>query len=227
MLLTLKLLWEQLGKPNGQFSKWANKRIKEVFKNGLEWSFSRIRIKDGRPKQVIKLTLETAKHVAMATGLDGNSSKKVREKGNLVRNYFYKKMEKKLLRDYEYWIMVREPQKEGYKKLSEVLDTNYQLTHEGKSAPNYVFSNEADMINRALLGMSAKKLQALLDTKDKATREHFTVEINKTISELQTMDMGLVMAGFDYETRKKTIANICSTKYKYMQLIVKELKKTA
>ncbi|QEK12731.1 hypothetical protein FQB35_10525 [Crassaminicella thermophila] len=75
-VIDAETLWEQLGKPNGQFSKWANKRIKEVFKNGLEWSFSRIRIKDGRPKQVIKLTLETAKHVAMATGLDGNSSKK-------------------------------------------------------------------------------------------------------------------------------------------------------
>ncbi|MCY6372446.1 antA/AntB antirepressor family protein [Clostridium ganghwense] len=108
-VIDVENLWEQLDKPNGQFSKWANKRIKEVFKNGLEWGFSQIRIKDGRPKQVIKLTLETAKHVAMSTGLDGNSSKKVKEKGKLVRSYFI--LMEKALRNYEYWTMVREPQK--------------------------------------------------------------------------------------------------------------------
>lgn len=218
-------LWKQLDKPNGQFTKWANKRIKEVFKSGLEWSFSQIRIKDGRPKQVIKLTLETAKHVAMSTGLDGNSSKNVKEKGMLVRTYFI--LMEKALRNYEYWTMVREPQKEGFKQLCKALDNQYSLTHEGKEIPRYIYSNEADMLNRALLGYQAKKVQQLLETKDKQTREHFDTQINRSLSELQTMDIGLIMAGLDYDARKAAITNICNTKYKNIQLIVKELKEIA
>ncbi|WP_129599467.1 antA/AntB antirepressor family protein [Anaerophilus nitritogenes] len=170
----------------------------------------------GTEKNIIKLTKDCAKKIAMRQN---------NKMGDLVADYFI--LVEKALRDYEHWLMVREPQKEGYKKLSEILDTNYQLTHEGKEAPAYIFSNEADMINRKLLGISAKKLQNLLDTKDKIIREHFTIEINKAINEIQTMDMGLVMAGLDYEARRKVISNICNTKFKNIQLMVNELKEIA
>lgn len=83
------------------------------------------------------------------------------------------------------------------------------------------------MINRALLGDSAKNINKLLENKDKTTREHLSIEINKTISELQTMDMALVMAGLEYEARKKAINNICNTKYIDISLTVKELRKTS
>ncbi|MCY6372447.1 hypothetical protein [Clostridium ganghwense] len=112
--------------------------------------------------------------------------------------------------------------KEGFKQLCKALDSQYSLTHEGKETPKYIYSNESDMLNRASLGYPAKKVQQLLETKDKQTREHFDTEINKSLSELQTMDIGLIMAALDYNARKTTIKNICNTKYKNIQMIVKE-----
>lgn len=221
-------LWKQLDKPQGEFSKWVNRKIFFKFIENSDF-ISNDKLVDientnlKRNKLEVKLTLETAKHLAMSTGMDNNSSKKVREKGKLVRSYFI--LMEKAIRDYENWTIVREPQKIGYKQLSKVLNENYKLTHEGKECPVYVYSNEADMLNKALLGDSAKKINKLLDTQDKATRDHLNIEINKTISELQTMDMALIMAGLSYENRKKTIEDICNTKYLNVSVKVNKLRK--
>ncbi|HBJ2612656.1 TPA: antA/AntB antirepressor family protein [Clostridium botulinum] len=227
-VIDAETLWGQLDRPQGEFKKWFNRKIYSKFVKNIDFA-SNDKLVDientnlKRRKSTVKLTLETAKHLAMSTGMDNNSSKKVREKGNLVRNYFIK-MEK-AIRDYEQWTTIREPQKIGYKQLSKVLNENYKLSHEGKECPMYIYSNEADMLNRALIGDSAKNINKLLDNQDKVTREHLNTEINKTISELQTMDMALIMAGLKYEDRKKTIENICNTKYIDVSLEVKELKK--
>lgn len=176
----------------------------------------------GQNREDYKLTLDTAKEICMVAGLGNNSGSRLRENSKLVRSYFI--LMEKALRNYEYWTMVREPQKEGYIQLSKTLGENYKLTHEGKEASNYIYSNEADMINRALLGDSAKNINKLLEDENKVTREHFNIEINRTLNELQTMDMALVMAGLDYEARKKAISNICNTKYISISLKIKDLK---
>ncbi len=167
----------------------------------------------GTPKKIITLTLQCAKKIAMRQN---------NKMGDLVCDYFI--LMERALRDYEHWTMIRNPEKESYRKLCDVLNENYKLTHEGKEANNYIYSNEADMINRALLGESAKNINKLLENEDKVTREHFNIEINRTLNELQTMDMALVMAGLSFEARQKTINNICNTKYAGISLKIKELK---
>lgn len=221
-------LWEQLDKPHGEFSKWVTRKILGKFIENSDFTsndklvgIENTNLK--RNKLEVKLTLETAKHLAMSTGMDNNSSEKVRKMGKLVRSYFI--LMEKALRDFEKWTMVREPQKLGYIQLSKTLDYNYRLTHEGKATPSYIYSTESDMLNRALLGDSAKNINKLLENKDNATREHLSLEINKTLSELQTMDMALVMAELDYEARKNAINNICNTKYINLAIEIKKLKK--
>lgn len=224
-VIDARILWEQLDKPQGKFNDWARRKLKITgfIENADYIGFTQACVKPqgGRPNEEYKLTLETAKHLAMSTGLDNNSSLKVREKGRLVRGYFI--FMEKALRKIDEWLLIREPEKEGYKQLSAILDNQYKHEH----TPNYIYSNEANMINKGLLGLSAKEIQRLLETKDKNTREHFNGIINKALYELQIMDSSLVMAGLDYDKRKQVMINICKTKYTNIQLMVTELRKVA
>lgn len=84
--------------------------------------------------------------------------------------------------------------------LTEVLAEKY-----GYDKP-YIFSNEADMINRLVLGMTSKKYK---QTKGLATTEllrpHLTLEEIKKIELLQKIDIGLVIAGIEYAQRKEIL----------------------
>ena len=70
----------------------------------------------------------------------------------------------------------------------------------------YHFSNEADMINKIVLGMTAKQFrkERNLD-KDVAIRDYMTPEQADLIQKLQKVDVGLVVAIPDFTERKKAL----------------------
>lgn len=70
----------------------------------------------------------------------------------------------------------------------------------------YHFSNEADMINKIVLGMTAKQFRQDrgLD-KSVAIRDHMTAEQADMIQKLQKADVGLVVAIPDSGERKKAL----------------------
>ena len=83
-----------------------------------------------------------------------------------------------------------------------LLTENIKLLHE-KPKP-YHFSNECDMINRIILGKSAKQFR-LENNLEKGTsiRPYLTeVQIN-LIEKLQKVDIGLLVAFPNYEDRKR------------------------
>lgn len=83
-----------------------------------------------------------------------------------------------------------------------LLTENIKLLHE-KPKP-YHFSNECDMINRIVLGKSAKqfRLENNLE-KETSIRPYLTeVQIN-LIEKLQKVDIGLLVAFPNYEDRKR------------------------
>lgn len=83
-----------------------------------------------------------------------------------------------------------------------LLTENIKLLHE-KPKP-YHFSNECDMINRIVLGKSAKQFR-LENNLEKGTsiRPYLTeVQIN-LIEKLQKVDIGLLVAFTNYEDRKR------------------------
>ena len=86
-----------------------------------------------------------------------------------------------------------------------LLTENIKLLHE-KPKP-YHFSNECDMINRIVLGKSAKQFR-LENNLEKGTsiRPYLTeVQIN-LIEKLQKVDIGLLVAFPNYEDRKRHLA---------------------
>lgn len=68
---------------------------------------------------------------------------------------------------------------------------------------HYHFSNECNMINSIVLGMTAKKFRELHNIeKGKSVRPHLNLEQIESIKTLQRIDIGLIVAVDDYQKRK-------------------------
>lgn len=71
---------------------------------------------------------------------------------------------------------------------------------------HYHFSNEADMINRIVLGVSAKQFRIEKGLEKGVTiRPHLSLEEIKGIEALQRVDVGLLIAIPEYEERKNIL----------------------
>lgn len=83
-----------------------------------------------------------------------------------------------------------------------LLTENIRLLHE--TPKPYHFSNECDMINRLVTGMTAKKFrEANGIAKGESIRPYLTDEQLELMEKLQKCDIGLLVAFPDYEQRKR------------------------
>lgn len=83
-----------------------------------------------------------------------------------------------------------------------LLTENIKLLHENPKP--YHFSNECDMINRIVTGMSAKQFrQAHGLEKGTSIRPYQTDDQVKMVETLQKVYIGLLVAEPDYEQRKR------------------------
>ena len=83
-----------------------------------------------------------------------------------------------------------------------LLTENIKLLHENPKP--YHFSNECDMINRLVIGMSAKQFrQEHSIEKSGSIRPYLTDEQIRLLDILQKADVGLLIAEPDFEKRKQ------------------------
>ena len=83
-----------------------------------------------------------------------------------------------------------------------LLTENIKLLHDEPKP--YHFSNECDMINRLVIGMSAKQFrQANGIEKHGSIRPYLTAEQIKLLDTLQKADVGLLISVPDFEQRKQ------------------------
>ena len=83
-----------------------------------------------------------------------------------------------------------------------LLTENIKLLHENPK-PHH-FSNECDMINRIVTGMSAKQFRHVHNIeKGKSIRPYLTDEQIQLLETLQKVDVGLLVSVPDYEQRKR------------------------
>lgn len=83
-----------------------------------------------------------------------------------------------------------------------LLTENIKLLHENPKP--YHFSNECDMLNRIVLGMTAKQFKLANGLGDvKSIRPYLTREQIDMLETLQNVDVGLLVAFPDYEERKR------------------------
>ncbi len=95
----------------------------------------------------------------------------------------------------------RELARVEYRPMTEAIKSSRES--EGKEAEHYHFSNEANMINRIVLGTTAAKFRKENDIgKAEAIRDYLTAEQIMAITELQRADTVFINMGWDYEKRK-------------------------
>jgi phage regulator Rha-like protein len=84
------------------------------------------------------------------------------------------------------------------------------------SKPNrkpHHYSNESDMINRIVLGMSAKQFRLMNNIpKNDPIRPHFTEEQSYFWDMLQAIDTGLLHAGLDFKARQFKLSEVYTQK---------------
>lgn len=80
---------------------------------------------------------------------------------------------------------------------------------EGKEVEHYHFSNEANMINRIVLGTTSAKFRKENDIgKAEAIRDYLTAEQIRAITELQRADTVFINMGWDYDKRKVELTTL-------------------
>lgn len=80
---------------------------------------------------------------------------------------------------------------------------------EGKVPAHYHFSNEADMINRIILGMPSSKFRKENEIgKDEPIRDYLTAEQIRGITELQRADTVYLAMGWEFEQRKSGLVSL-------------------
>ena len=91
------------------------------------------------------------------------------------------------------------------------LTTNIKLLY-GEDAPGYRYANEFNMIDRIVVGVSAKDYRKAHGIADKQSiRPYLTLAELKDIRALQNMDCGLLLAVPDYQERKQILKNYKKT----------------
>ena len=103
----------------------------------------------------------------------------------------------RLFNEMEQQILTLQSLKDQFPMLTEALR---DMTEDPKP---YIYSNEADMLNRIALGMSAKKYREQHGIpKTESIRAHLTAKEADMLERLQHMDVGLVYAGLSFRDRQ-------------------------
>ncbi|MCM1276033.1 MAG: Rha family transcriptional regulator [Lachnospiraceae bacterium] len=90
-----------------------------------------------------------------------------------------------------------------------LLTENIKPLHDNPKA--YHFSNECDMLNRIVTGMSAKQFREKHGiAKSESIRPFLTAEQIEMLDKLQKADIGLLIAVPDYEQRKRQLEWYCT-----------------
>lgn len=214
-----RLLWEELGKPHGQFNKWIERKIlNKGFVENKDFSKmdKNVHVENSnlkRPQTDYCLTVECAKHVSMMENTNN---------GTLVRDYFI--VMEKIVREYEKWVEIREPQKKGNNIMKSAIKTTFERKN-NKAPEFYVYCNENDMLNQCLVGMKAKQLQQDLDMKDKNTRDHLTEKVNSALAQLQFLNTSLINSKMEFNMRKAIIQDTVDMNFKDVKLEIEKVRK--
>jgi phage anti-repressor protein len=185
-----------------KFTDWIKRRLSSYnFKENLDFKPSSHKCEianSGAEKDVTEyfLTIECAKQLSMVERTN---------MGEMTRRYFIL-MEKAVRMNLE-WLEVRNPEKEGYKKLCSALN-DYMIKLTGHDAIDWDYRFEANALNVICTGFEAQDIRMYLGCVDKITRDSLTKQYNEYLYKLQEMDIVYLGMGLNryqrYEMLNKT-----------------------
>lgn len=173
-----------------QFADWIKKKISdfgfiENFDYILISEKNEIKLSHGGDRKSVDylLTIDMAKQLAMIDK---------KEVGFLTRRYFI--LMEKAVKKHCDWSLVREPLREGYKKMQAALDS-YMMIRVQRHADDWDYRFEADALNIIATGFPAKEIRLFVGCKDKLTRDSLTTTYNEYLLKLQ--ELNIVYLGMD------------------------------
>lgn len=111
-----------------------------------------------------------------------------------------------------YKIATRQSTRDGHKAICHNLKAT--RLEAGKETPVHVYMNECNMLNRIILGMTAKEfLEARGLDGTAITRDLLTHDQLRAFDELQIVDASLLSTGDDYETRKAKLQDLFNRRH--------------
>lgn len=183
------------------FKKQHNNILKDIRELECSEEFSRLNFeqskrKDGRGKYQPMVNMTFDGFMFLAMGYRGKKAAQVKE------SYI------KAFNQMKDFISELHTAKEEFKELSEAI----KLAHLEDGLHSWHFSNEYDLINRIVLGMSTKKYKKANGIPDKAQsiRPFLSAEQVKAIAKLEKFDTGLMLTVEKYEDRKETLTRYYS-----------------
>ena len=107
------------------------------------------------------------------------------------------------------WVEARESVKRQFKKVGKLVDTKLKPAMTSKNDIQWAYKKEADLINIAVLGISATKFRRDNDIpKQDAVRDHLSKEQIELLDEAEGFDCALIHMGvFDYYERKARVTS--------------------
>ena len=195
------------GKKGTEFAKWIKRRIDKYnlienidYKTIVKFDEAKFSLDDINKMSIQKnsalgitteytITMDCAKQLCM---VENNQI------GKIARKYFI--YVEKLLKKAIEWDLIRKPERIRYKELCEELK-KYYIRNKGREPEWYVYSNEADALNKICLGAKAKDIREYIEACDKNTREWLEAEYNTYLDELQKMDLMYLRMNFDKDKR--------------------------
>lgn len=148
-----------------------------------------------------KLTIEMAKELSM---IENNAT------GKLARKYFI--AIEKILKLAIEWEATRQPEKESWLKVTSAMDSHY-LRVRGELPSKHSYMNEANAINRLVLGDVAKKVREIVGAKDSITRDWLPEQWNDAIYYLEEQDVILLNMDMKREERWDFLTRMFKAKY--------------
>jgi hypothetical protein len=107
-------------------------------------------------------------------------------------------MEKAVKANME-WELIRNPLREGYKKMQKALD-EYMLRMVQRNADDWDYRYEADAINVIAVGFKAQEIRSYVGCKDNKTRDSLTATYNEYLLKMQELNivyLGMNMNRYD------------------------------
>jgi Rha family phage regulatory protein len=204
----LTLVFEKQDKPmtdSLKVAEYFKKRHDNVLKDVRELecsaefsllNFEESKRKDERGKYQPTFNMTFDGFVFLAMGYNGKKAAQIKERYIKAFNS---------MKDF---IGELQTAKEEFKELSEAI----KLAHLEDGLHSYHFSNEYDLINRIVLGMSTKKYKKANGIPDtaKSIRPFLSAEQVKAITRLEKFDTGLMLTVEKYDDRKQTLTNYYS-----------------
>lgn len=205
-------LWVQLGEPQGEYRKWAKRKIEDKgFVEGVDFKLidkSVRQVSGTKYSKEYMLTVDTAKNVCMMENTDA---------GRLIRRYFI--IIERAFRNRIEWNFDRDDTITFHTKLKQALIIHRKQLVSHKNFPEFANNNqfiaESCMLNEVIIGMSSKEYKQLYGLKkNDAIRNSFTEEQLEYYSSLQEFDADLINLQYMYDIEQRK--EILTRKYKSM-----------